>query len=107
MIKGKTKSGFRYEVNERAFLDWDVITILRRLSKGEADDIPFERQLDWLDRLTEKAFGEEGVRKLIEHVEKQDPDGIAGMDVIAREVMEIMGSAKEKQPVKKSSPLPE
>ena len=36
MIKGKTKSGFEFEIDENVFDDWELLKNIRAIDKGES-----------------------------------------------------------------------
>ena len=36
MLKGKTKSGFEYEIEDDALDDWDLLEVLTNISRGDA-----------------------------------------------------------------------
>jgi len=39
MEKGKTKSGFEFEIDESVFDDWDMLERLNAIDKGEATNV--------------------------------------------------------------------
>lgn len=46
MIKGKTKSGFKFEVDERALNDWNFTRLLSAISRYEAKNKEFAETED-------------------------------------------------------------
>ena len=88
-MKGTTKSGFKYSIDERATKDWRFIGLTKKMTKG--DNI---EQFNALDEALEMLLGgPEEKEKLLQHVEK-DNDGYAPIEKVVEEFNEILGSVK-------------
>lgn len=88
-----TKTGFKVSVNEEKIKDWRFI---KGLAKCDSKDPSL--QLEGLTFVIPFLFGEEGEKKLIEHVTNKD--GIALTEDITREFREVITLAGNE--VKKS-----
>ena len=84
MFKGKTDSGFEYEVNEKKLNDMRFVELLRK-----SDENPLY-SVDLFSYL----LGEEGKEALYKHLE--DEDGIVPPDAAEKEFVQIMEAAGEK-----------
>ncbi len=90
-MTGKTKSGFKYDVDERVLTDWRFTLAISKTQSG--DDI---QKLEGAKDMVELLLGKEGHQALINHVAKAN-DGFVPADVFMAEVTEIMqGSTKTK-----------
>ena len=78
----KMKDGFSVNVNEECSNDWDFLTKLRKIDKGDAGLI--------VDVAEILLGGEEEVEKLAEHLKK---DGLTRLDAMVDALTEIMESA--------------
>ena len=78
MRKGKTESGFEFEIDERRLNDMRFMVILR---KAQTDALLF---VDVLEQM----LGEEQMEKLFKHLE--DEDGYVPVDATGNIVAEIM-----------------
>lgn len=86
MLKGTTKSGFKYEVKDETINDYELFELI-----SEVDEKPL-----LLPKLVLKLLGEKQKNNLIKHV-KKDKD-IAPLDKISEEIMEIF----KNKPIKNS-----
>ncbi len=86
MLKGTTKSGFKYEVKDESLNDYELFELI-----SEVDEKPL-----LLPKLVLKLLGEKQKNNLIKHV-KKDKD-IAPLDKISEEIMEIF----KNKPIKNS-----
>ena len=84
MLKGKTESGFEYEVSDAAMNDYELVEIL-----AEVDTNPL-----LLPRLVKKLLGDKQKNKLLDHLRTKD--GNVPIDLISTEIMEIFQSGKAK-----------
>lgn len=84
MLKGKTESGFEYEVSDAAMNNYELVEVL-----AEVDTNPL-----LLPRLVKKLLGEEQKDKLLEHLRTKD--GNVPIDAISAEITEIFQSGKAK-----------
>lgn len=87
-MKVTTKSGFKFEVDERIITDWRVIE-----SMGMADnaDDP-EEMIAGLRKLVGLVFGKDKDR-LIEHLQSKN-DGFAPVDAIKDELLSVFEKVK-------------
>ena len=79
MLKGKTESGFEFEVNENIAKD---ALVLRHLVKMSKDPVAV---FDLIDRMAELGLDE---KALNEHCTEED--GIVPIDKVSKEVTEII-----------------
>lgn len=86
MIKGTTKSGFKFEVQDETLNDYELFEMI-----SVVDGNPLI-----LPRLVARLLGEEQKNNLINHVRGEN--GIAPLDKVGDEVKEIF----ETKPVKNS-----
>lgn len=92
MIKGKTKSGFEYEISKRRIENYELIEAL-----SEVDVSPL-----LLPKTVNLLLGKEQAIKLKSHL--RDADGLISTDKLTDEIMDIFQGQKE---TKNSSSLPE
>jgi hypothetical protein len=86
MIKGKTKSGFQFEYDERILTDWRFVSAV---AKSTADN-DVQKMLG----ITEIAnLLVVDMDALIEHL-KKDNDGFAPSEKVMLELTEIMNASK-------------
>ena len=90
MIKGETKSGFKFEIDERATKDWKTIQCLRFITKNENA----LETIDAIGNLGEYLLGK-NFDKLIKHIEKKN-DGYCTIEEISNEIIEIFKSTELK-----------
>lgn len=83
MIKGKTKTGFQFKIEEEVLNDYELIEMF-----AEVDENPL-----LVPKLVKTILGEEQKNKLIDHV--RDEKGIAKADKIAMELENILMSSAE------------
>lgn len=83
-MKGKTESGFSFNIDQDALDDWEVVKILRRIDKGETALI--------VDAI-EKILGEELESKLESFIRKRD--GKVSASAMTKEFVEILNSIKD------------
>lgn len=87
MVKGKTKSGFEFEVNEALISDYRFVTKLAALARCEEEDGMEASAL--LGELVHVLLGTSGERALLDHVKK---NGVASFDDVSDEFSEILDS---------------
>lgn len=86
MIKGKTKSGFQFEYDERILTDWRFVSAV---AKSTADN-----DVQKMIGITEVAnLLVVDLDALIEHL-KKDNDGFAPSEKVMLEITEIMEASK-------------
>ena len=82
-MKGKTKSGFEYDVAEERINNYELLEVI-----GEVDENPLV-----LPRVIDLLLGEEQKKKLKDHVRAKD--GLVPTDKISEEITEIFQSQSE------------
>lgn len=83
-MKGVTKSGFAFELEDEAFNDYEILEQLRAVDKGDLTAI-----VDVVDTL----FSKEQKNALKEHL--RDENGRVGMKEMIQEVAEILQTSQE------------
>jgi hypothetical protein len=86
MLKGTTKSGFKYEVKDETLNDYELFELI-----SEVDTNPLV-----LPKMILKLLGQKQKENLINHVKKEH--GTAPLDIVSNEVMEIFAN----KPIKNS-----
>ena len=95
MIKGKTTTGFKFQVNrERVLNDRRFLAALRR---GNSDDI--SQQLEADEDIARYLLGNAQYDALMDHV--AEPDGYVPNDKFTAEVIEIFDALRADSDVKK------
>lgn len=84
MIRGKTTSGFEYELEDDAFDDYELLETLRKIDKGESGCI-----VDMVNML----LGVKQKQNLKEHIRKEN--GKVSASKMLEEVMEIFKKEEE------------
>lgn len=87
MTEGKTKSGFKFKINETIFKDWDFLTLTDAIRNDGAT-------MSEVNKLITMVLGEKGFESLKEHVRKKL--GYADHTMIENEFKEICSSAQVK-----------
>lgn len=82
MIKGKTESGFEFEVDKNAMNDMRVLDAIVEIDSG-ADPLS-------LSFLVSRILGKEGKENLYKHLEKED--GRVPIEDVSTEIIEIFGA---------------
>ena len=83
MLKGTTKSGFNFELNEDDLDDYELFELI--VGVGENQFL--------LPKLVTKLLGEEQKKRLFDHV--RTPDGRVRMTVIDKEITDIFSMSKK------------
>ena len=83
MIKGKTKSGFEYEISKDVVNDYELVENL-----AELEDNPLI-----LAKVIKQILGEEQTEKLKNHVRNEK--GIVPTDKMTQEIIEIFQNSGE------------
>lgn len=84
MIKGKTKSGFNFEIDEEVVNDYEFIEVL-----ADVDENPLKTP-----KLFKMLLGDEQTEKLKEHIKSKN--GKTPVKVMTEELIEILNNAKTK-----------
>jgi len=88
MIKGKTKSGFSYEINQKMLKDWEVVTLLDNLNRNKIS-------MQELNALFTLLISEEGFDELKAHV-RETNEGIVDVNAMVAELKDILSNDKLK-----------
>ena len=83
MIKGKTSSGFRFEISKDVINDYELVENL-----GELEDNPLI-----LGKIVRQILGKEQTSKLKDHIRNEN--GIVPTDKMTKEIIEIFKNAGE------------
>ena len=83
MLKGKTKSGFEFEIQDDALNNYELVEVL-----ADVDTNPL-----LLPRLVKMLLGEDQKNKLTDHVRTET--GTVPLDKISDEIMEIFQSGQQ------------
>lgn len=84
MLKGKTETGFSYEVSDESLNDYELVEVL-----AEVDTNPL-----LLPKLVDKLLGKEQKKKLLDHLRTED--GKVPIDAISAEIKDIFQNGKIK-----------
>lgn len=83
MIKGKTSSGFRFEISKDVINDYELVENL-----GELEDNPLI-----LGKIVRQILGKEQTSKLKDHI--RNKNGIVPTDKMTKEIIEIFQNSGE------------
>lgn len=83
MIKGKTTSGFEYEISKARLENYELIEAL-----SEVDENPL-----LLPKTVNLLLGKDQTIKLKDHL--RDPEGLVSSEKLSNEIMDIFQSQKE------------
>lgn len=104
VIKGKTKSGFTFEVERGRLKSWAFNKCLRRI-RSRNDEEKFDATMDMIDII----LTSEQQDSLLEHLEKRLPEeekaGGVPASAVLEELNDIIRKASEKE--KNSLPSPQ
>ena len=84
MLKGKTKSGFKFEVSDTALNNYELLEVI-----SEVDSNPV-----LIPKVVNMLLGNEQKAALIEHLRSED--GVVPVDAMSAELIEIFQSGKIK-----------
>ena len=93
MFKGKTDSGFEFEIPEERFNDMQVMDLLRDMQEAEDAENGGAEVIFAVSGLASLLLGKKGKRKLYDHL-RTDAGNVPVDDVI-KEVMSIFEVAKQ------------
>lgn len=88
MIEGKTKSGFKFKIDEMVADDMELLDALIDADVGDAI-----KQMKGLNVILTKFLGEEQKKALYDHLRTED--GRVPVTKVSEAVVEIMGSTKK------------
>ncbi len=84
MVKGLTKSGFSYEIDEEILDDYEFLEILLKIDEGE---------ISYSIKMVDMLLGEEQKKRLKDHVRTEN--GRVPATKLISEALEIFSSIKE------------
>ena len=93
MVKGKTKSGIRFEINEAIREDTRLLFLLVQL---QSNDVPVEKKSEVLFKMLALIFGDEGVMPFMNEVANKH-DGVCSTEAMVSELNEILESINAKK----------
>lgn len=85
-MEGKTRTGFKFNVDDRILMDWRFTMALTKCQNGKGID-----QLTGAQEMVSLMLGEEGLAKLMEHISKKN-DGYVPAEAVMEEVKDIFES---------------
>lgn len=85
MTEVKTSTGLEISVNESAIDDMELLELVGKINEGEVFRYP---------QLAEKLLGEDGKKRLYDHIRV---DGRVPIGAFDTEITEIMGQLKDKK----------
>jgi len=88
MIEGKTKTGFKFKIDERLVRDWRVVSAISMVENGNTSE-----QLKATTDLVRLILGADE-QKLLNHVAKKN-EGFVPLEAVTNEVADIISSATE------------
>lgn len=83
MISGKTESGFKFQIDDQALNDMELIEELLKVDSGDITALP---------GVLKALLGEKQKKKLYDHV--RTDAGRVPMDLLAKEVTDIFKASK-------------
>ena len=86
-MKGKTKSGFKFDINEVMVDDWETLKAIADMDSGYAS-----RVIQGTVKFVNIILGDDE-KLLIDHIRKKN-GGACSQEAMFREVMEIINSVK-------------
>ena len=92
MVKGKTKSGIKYQINEAIKDDARLLYMLVQL---QSDKVDVERKGQLVFEMLTLIFGEDGVMPFMNAVAASH-DGVCSTDAMISELNEILESINSK-----------
>lgn len=88
MIEGKTRTGFKFKVDERIGTDWRLISNIALVESPDPSS-----QIRGTTELVKLLVGE-NEDAFIKHIQKKN-DGFAPIDAITNELVDILTATKE------------
>lgn len=87
-MKGKTKSGFKFDVNEAMLDDWETVKAIADMDSGDAS-----RSIQGIVKFVGMILGDDE-KLLVDHIRGKN-NGACPREVMFEEVVEIINSVKE------------
>ena len=84
MLRGKTESGFEFELDDNVLDDWKLVKYLRNVDKGDSQ---------YIVDVAERLLGEEQCEKLENFIEEKY--GKATGTLMTKEIASILKATKE------------
>ncbi len=97
MIEGKTRTGFKFKIDERATKDWRIVEGIKKVSSRNYDELA-----EGISSIVDLLLGDDKDR-LMSHVQKNN-DGFIPVDELEKELSDIIAGANQ---VKNSQSSPE
>jgi hypothetical protein len=88
-MQGETKSGYKYEIDDRVLKDWRFVEAITEADKGKG-----VAQLEGARKMIHLMFGEDYDR-FMEHIANQN-DGFVPAEAVIAEVKEIFENSTPK-----------
>lgn len=88
MIEGKTRSGFKFKIDERIGQDWRVISAIAMAESADSAE-----QVKGTSNLVKLIIGKDE-QKLIDHIAKKN-EGFVPVSAITSEIVDILSATKE------------
>lgn len=88
MIRGETKSGFKFEIDERVFTDWGILQAIADIEFGEPT-----KAMVGVTNLANLMLGKNGMNELLTHI-RESNDGFAPIETVQNELIEIFNASE-------------
>lgn len=85
-MQGETKSGFKYDIDDRILNDWRYTMALTKCQ--HPSDI---KKLEGATEMVQLMFGDDGLEKFMDHIKERN-DGFVPIEVVIEEVQSIFES---------------
>ena len=85
-MQGKTRTGFKFNIDDRILTDWRFTMALTKCQNGKGIE-----QLTGAQEMVTLMLGEEGSKALMEHISKKN-DGYVPAEAVMEEVKDIFES---------------
>ena len=85
-MEGETKTGFKYNVDDRILTDWRFTLALTKCQNGKGID-----QLAGAQEMVSLMLGNDGLNELMEHISKNN-EGYVPSEAVMAEVKDIFES---------------
>ena len=92
MVKGKTKSGIKFEINEAIKEDTRLVYLCVQMQR---EDVPAEKKAQYIFDLLSLIFGEDGVMPFMDEVAAKHK-GICSTETMMAELTEIFEALNAK-----------
>lgn len=89
MVKGETKSGFKFEIDKRVFTDWGIMQAIADIESGEPT-----KTMVGITSLANMMLGKNGMNELLKHI-RDNNDGFAPIESVQNELIEIFNASDD------------